>query len=352
MPATVAKSGSLIGPPRNAMLWMRAKEMAQAAGQGGDFQTILQLYQMLTLAPGFAAVTKSKGAADAIDWTPPKGVREACRQGLEWRKEHGGSGLTANTVRWAGKLAAGDRITPERAKAMFAFHARHKGDKQPGWKTGKPTPGAVASQLWGGTSGEAWSAKLRRQIEARKAMYEHQDVKKANMGRKKPGGGRVGAWSWAQSEAKKRGKPKAYAVSLLRRVMGKSLPQLDAALRLNVSERFDPQMYAREISQGNMPKPSRQVASVAEIVSGLPLNADDSAALTQDLGEVLEQAQTPADAMQQAAAACAYHASLQGPLAQDVAQRMAYLTQLTNKAVPTLRLSLRKAACADSMGRL
>ena len=51
----------ILGPPRNAELWLRAKGMAAMWGKPYDFQTILQAYQMLTLAPGFAAVSKSLG---------------------------------------------------------------------------------------------------------------------------------------------------------------------------------------------------------------------------------------------------------------------------------------------------
>jgi hypothetical protein len=61
MPTRVNKadmSMSPLGPPRNALLWLRAKEMAANLGRGASFQTVLQMYQMLSLAPGFGAVSK------------------------------------------------------------------------------------------------------------------------------------------------------------------------------------------------------------------------------------------------------------------------------------------------------
>lgn len=102
-----------------------------------------------------------------IDFTPPQGVRAACKRGLELRPEHGGDGLTQAAVSWARKLASGSPISPEKAKKMNAYFARHVVDKKAGWDS-PPTPGYVAWLLWGGDPGKAWSAKLTKQLNAKK----------------------------------------------------------------------------------------------------------------------------------------------------------------------------------------
>lgn len=60
--------GQMLGPPRNALLWQRAREMASMSRPNPSFSDILQAYQMVCLAPGFNVVSsfgkgqKLKGA--------------------------------------------------------------------------------------------------------------------------------------------------------------------------------------------------------------------------------------------------------------------------------------------------
>ncbi|MEL6347160.1 MAG: phage portal protein, partial [Myxococcota bacterium] len=115
--------------------------------------------------------TITRARYDDINFTPPKGVRDECQRGLGWLKDgHGGDGLVDATKRWARKLAKGDDITPDKARKMRAWLARHEADKEgEGFKPGEdgfPSPGRVAWALWGGDPAKPWSAKLVRQMDA------------------------------------------------------------------------------------------------------------------------------------------------------------------------------------------
>ena len=106
-----------------------------------------------------------------INFTPPRGVVAELKKGLEWHKQgHSGDGLRPATVSWARRMANGSDISPEKARLMRAWLARHESDKdgkgfRPG-EEGFPSPGRVAWALWGGGPAKPWSAKLVRQIEA------------------------------------------------------------------------------------------------------------------------------------------------------------------------------------------
>lgn len=108
---------------------------------------------------------------DSIDFSVPKGVRNELERGLKWHEEgHGGDGLKSATVSWARRMYNGDDISPEKARKMRAWLARHEVDKKgkgfdPG-EDGFPSPGRVAWALWGGDPAVAWSNKLVRQMEA------------------------------------------------------------------------------------------------------------------------------------------------------------------------------------------
>lgn len=100
-----------------------------------------------------------------IDFAPPEGVREELRRGLEWHEAgESGDGLQPETVAWARRLAGGEDISPEKARAMKAWLARHEADKtgkgfspdEPGY----PSPGRVAWALWGGDPAVAWSDSI------------------------------------------------------------------------------------------------------------------------------------------------------------------------------------------------
>lgn len=101
-----------------------------------------------------------------IDFSPPEGVRVALRRGLELHEQgHSGDGLKPETVAWARRLAGGERISPEKAKDMAAWFARHRAQGTPD-RMGEPTPKLVSDLLWGGDPGEAWSGKLVEQMDA------------------------------------------------------------------------------------------------------------------------------------------------------------------------------------------
>lgn len=100
-----------------------------------------------------------------IDFSPPEGVREELRRGLAWHEAgESGDGLQPETVAWARRLAGGEDISPEKARAMKAWLARHAADKEgEGFapdEPGYPSPGRVAWALWGGDPAVAWSDSL------------------------------------------------------------------------------------------------------------------------------------------------------------------------------------------------
>ena len=108
-------------------------------------------------------------ALDDIDFAPPAGVRQEAKRGLEWRDEFNRGGTAVGVAR-ARDLSNGKSISPDTAKRMASYFARHEVDKQgQGWKPGQdgfPSAGRIAWALWGGDPGRAWASKLVRQIDA------------------------------------------------------------------------------------------------------------------------------------------------------------------------------------------
>ena len=104
---------------------------------------------------------------DHIDFTPPKGVREAAKRGLEVRasKPPSQRGGTAVGVARARDLSNGKRISPDTARRMKAYFDRHEIDKQ-GSTWDEQGKGWQAWMLWGGDAGQAWSGKLVMQMNA------------------------------------------------------------------------------------------------------------------------------------------------------------------------------------------
>ena len=102
-----------------------------------------------------------------IDFTPPKGVREAAARGLEVRasKPPSERGGTPVGIARARDLSNGKKISPDTARRMKAYFDRHEIDKQ-GSTWNNLGKGWQAWQLWGGDAGQAWSAKLVRQMNA------------------------------------------------------------------------------------------------------------------------------------------------------------------------------------------
>ena len=121
---------------------------------------------------------------ESIDFSVPEGVKEELRRGLAWHSEgESGDGLQPATVAWARRMANGEDISPDKARKMRAWFARHESDKtgegfNPG-EPGYPSPGRVAWALWGGDPGVSWSEKLVRQMDktdGQKAAINDSDV--------------------------------------------------------------------------------------------------------------------------------------------------------------------------------
>ena len=117
--------------------------------------------------------TKKKSvsrAYESIDFSVPKGVVAELRRGLDWHDLGlSGDGLTSATVSWARRMANGADISPDKARKMRAWFARHESDKagegfRPG-EEGYPSAGRVAWALWGGDPARTWSSKLVRQMD-------------------------------------------------------------------------------------------------------------------------------------------------------------------------------------------
>lgn len=108
-------------------------------------------------------------AYDNIDFTPPAGVRAEATRGLEWRKKYGRGGTGVGVAR-ARDLSNGRQISPDTARRMASYFARHEVDRKgKGFfrgDDGYPSAGRIAWALWGGDAGKAWSSKLVRQMDA------------------------------------------------------------------------------------------------------------------------------------------------------------------------------------------
>lgn len=114
-----------------------------------------------------------RGNQEDIDFTPPEGVRNAAKRGLELHEEgKSGSGLEAGTVRIARNLAAGKAVSPEQARKGNRFWARNERFlDEP-----KDSPAYVSALLWGGRPGMSWYRKLYRQLEAREKRNVQMNV--------------------------------------------------------------------------------------------------------------------------------------------------------------------------------
>jgi HK97 family phage prohead protease len=130
---------------------------------------------------------ESRDIYDDIDFTPPAGVREEAARALAWRREFGRGGTEVGIAR-ARDLSNGVTISPDTARRMVSYFARHEVDKQgegfsPG-EPGFPSNGRIAWGLWGGDPGQAWSAKLARQMDARDESATNQRSNPMNIERR------------------------------------------------------------------------------------------------------------------------------------------------------------------------
>jgi HK97 family phage portal protein len=116
---------------------------------------------------------------EGINFKPPEGVRDEARRGLEWRRQFNRGGTAVGVAR-ARDLSSGKNISPETAKRMKSYFARHEVDKKgqgfsPG-EDGYPSAGRIAWALWGGDAGQAWANKLVRQMDSQDANAEAEPV--------------------------------------------------------------------------------------------------------------------------------------------------------------------------------
>jgi hypothetical protein len=103
----------------------------------------------------------------------PDAIREAARQGLDWREEYGRGG-TASGVRTARALTSG-RVEPELLLTIAAWWARFDEVEGPAEEPdGTPSALAIARALWGGDSARAWADGLaddaRSEVEGEAAL--------------------------------------------------------------------------------------------------------------------------------------------------------------------------------------
>lgn len=110
-----------------------------------------------------------------INFTPPQDVQAAARRGLALRRKFGRGGLSrkeasaqgiGSGVQRATNLANGDKVSPETIGRMVSFFARHEKNKDSKTPSGEPGAGQISWLLWGGTPGQRWATKVKRQMEA------------------------------------------------------------------------------------------------------------------------------------------------------------------------------------------
>tara|TARA_Y100000004_G_scaffold41133_1_gene44687 strand:- start:780 stop:2813 length:2034 start_codon:yes stop_codon:yes gene_type:complete len=100
-----------------------------------------------------------------IDFTPPKGVQDAARRGLEVRatkppSQRGGTDVGLARAR---DLSNGEQLSPDTVKRMLNYFTRHEVDKQ-GSTWSEQGKGWQAWMLWGGDAGFTWSRKVVKQM--------------------------------------------------------------------------------------------------------------------------------------------------------------------------------------------
>ena len=102
-----------------------------------------------------------------IDFTPPKGVQDAAKRGLEVRatKPPSQRGGTEVGLARARDLANGKQLSPDTVKRMFAYFTRHEVDKK-GSTWSDQGKGWQAWHLWGGDDGFSYSRKVTKQMKA------------------------------------------------------------------------------------------------------------------------------------------------------------------------------------------
>ena len=168
------------GNPQALIDWYNAGADGQIDwGTPGDFQQCVAIAgKHLDNPEGFCQLRhmdatgepagKASGEvtkANTDTYTPPKEVRDAAAQALEWLKDgKAGDGFTPVGRKRASDLANGHAISLDTIKRMKAYFDRHGVDKQtPHWN--EPSPGKVAWYAWGGDPGYAWAKRIVKEAE-------------------------------------------------------------------------------------------------------------------------------------------------------------------------------------------
>jgi hypothetical protein len=109
--------------------------------------------------------TQSQASYKAIDFSPPQGVRQAARRFLELYEDGcAGDGLEQATVRWARRIAAGENVSPEKARQGNRWWGRNSRFLED--YDDQCSPMYTAAMGWFGRPGRAWFRSLVRQMDA------------------------------------------------------------------------------------------------------------------------------------------------------------------------------------------
>ena len=185
--------GNLVGYGPKAVPDAVLKMLRSVLGDGVRIASRVAAAWLTRTAHRTAAAPKKY---NHIDFTPPKGVAEAAKKGLEYRQKASPSNKGGLTPAEAGKQGIGsgvqravnlknrDTISPEVIKQMRGFLSRSEKSSTISPEN-KDTPwndkGYVAWLLWGGDPAKAWVTKLIKQMEA--ADEKEEQVKKASRNR-------------------------------------------------------------------------------------------------------------------------------------------------------------------------
>jgi hypothetical protein len=91
----------------------------------------------------------------ADGYSPPQGVRNNAKRGLELRRKYNRGGTAVGVAR-ARDLSNGTNVSLDTIKRMTSYFARHEVDKKgKGW--GVDSAGYIAWLLWGGDLGWSWA---------------------------------------------------------------------------------------------------------------------------------------------------------------------------------------------------
>jgi hypothetical protein len=108
----------------------------------------------------------------AEGFSPPQGVRNNAKRGLELRREFGRGGTEIGVAR-ARDLSNGKSIPLQTIRRMVSYFARHEVDKKgEGWgDSSNPSAGYIAWLLWGGDAGKTWANSIsEREDKKEKSM--------------------------------------------------------------------------------------------------------------------------------------------------------------------------------------